>query len=259
MAALVAAEKDNAEHPERTPAERAQAVLKDEDIFAMVSSERMSETLAKAKESLASAKAPPEAPNRGEVLAELVAKAGDAVKQLRALAEANGEPLKDVEEMERMLDDPQVKRMLAGLTPPKPEEIGPGKDLSGRNMMRMDLSGRDLSGANLEGANLTEANLAGACLAGANLRGAILMGANLSRSDLSDANLSKALLANARAPGANLRRATLDAALLNNVDLEGATLAQAKCQMLVLSGSDLTGADLRGCDFFKAIAVDRLV
>ncbi len=257
LAALQAAAKSNAEHPERTPAERMEAALKDEAIFAMLPEDQregMSEALAKAKESLASAKAPPEAPNQGEVLAEIVAKAGDAVKQLRALAEANGEPLRDVEEMERMLDDPQVKRMLAGLTSPKPEEIGPGKDLSGRNMMRMDLSGRDLSGANLVGANLIDANLKGARLAGANLSGAILMEANLSQADLSDANLSKAVLSSARAPGANLRRATLDMALLHEMDLEGATLAQAKCQMLVLSGSDLTGADLRGCDFFKAIA-----
>jgi uncharacterized protein YjbI with pentapeptide repeats len=258
LAALMAAEKDNAEHPERTPAERAAAVLKNEDIFAMMPGEQgggMSEALAKAKESFASATTPPEAPpNQGEVLAALVANAGDAVKQLRALAEANGESLQDVEQMERMLDDPQVKRMIAGLLPPRPEEIGPGKDLSGRNMIRMDLSGRDLSGANLEGANLMAANLAGARLAGANLKGAILMEANLSQADLSDANLSRAVLASARAPGADLRRATLDMALIHQADLEGATLAQAKGQMLVLSESDLTGADLRGCDLFKAVA-----
>jgi uncharacterized protein YjbI with pentapeptide repeats len=258
MAALKAAEKDNAEHPERTPAERAGAVLKDENIFAMLPEDQragISEALAKAKESFASATTPPSAPpNQGEALAALLAKAGDEVKQLRALTAANGESLKEVEELERMLDDPQTKRMIAALTPPKPEEIGPGKDLSGRNMSRMDLSGRDLSGANLQGANLSDANLAGARLAGANLKEAILLKADLSKADLSAADLTRALLAEARAPGANLQRATLDMALFQGADLRGATFAQATCKMLVLSGSDLTEADLRGCNFFKALA-----
>lgn len=259
VAALNAAAKDNAEHPERTPAERAQAVLRNEDIFAIVPEEQhggMKEALARAKEQLA---APPPAPvsappNAGEALGALLAKASDTVKQLRALTVKDSESSKGVEELEQLLEDPQVKRMLASVVPVRPEEIVPGADLAGRNLSRMDLSGRDLSGANLEGAILMGANLGGARLAGANLKQAILGEANLERADLTDANLSKAMLAGARAPGANLKRATLDMAVFQKVDLEGATLAQATCQMMILSESNLTDANLKGCNFFKAFA-----
>ncbi len=56
-----------------------------------------------------------------------VAGLGEAVKSLRS----QGAPGDDLAHLERLLDDPQTKKRLAALVPPRPEEIGPGKDLSG--------------------------------------------------------------------------------------------------------------------------------
>jgi uncharacterized protein YjbI with pentapeptide repeats len=262
QATLRQAMDDDAAHPERTPEERALAFLKNDDVtMEMVPEDHragMAGAIAQAKEKLA---APPPTlparsarPNPGEAMRTLVAKLEDGVKKLRALTLASGEPTKEVEELEQMLNDPQMRKMIAGLAPAEPEEIGPGKDLSERNLFRMDLTGRDLSGANLAGAVLFGARLSGAKLVGANLKEAILMEADLSAADLSDADLSRSVLGRARAPGANLQRVKLDQALLQDADLRGATLGQATCHMMILSGSDLTDANLRGCNFSKAFA-----
>ena len=262
MAALTKAAEDDAAHPERTPAERAQAFLESAaalvDLMPEDQRPEMQRALAQTAEKLAAEAAnppPPAAPaHPSEAIGALLAKAGDAVKQLRAIGAVSGQPVEDVDEIERMLDDPAIKKALAAFAPPRPDEIGPGKDLSGRNLSRMDLSGVDLSGANLEEANLMEARLVGTRLTGANLRQAILMGANLEGADLSGADLSRAMLTSARAPGASFHRAKLDQALFQKVDLRGATFTQATCNIMILSGSDLTESNLRGCDFFKVFA-----
>jgi uncharacterized protein YjbI with pentapeptide repeats len=258
VAALDAVAKDNAAHPERTPAERTRALLQHEDaLVATVPAAQQAEmrrALARAREQLA-ATPPPKAPADGssstaEMVAAAVARASETVKSLRS----QGATARELDRLERLLEDPETKKRIAALSSPRPDEIGPGKDLSGRNLANLDLEGRDLSGANLEDANLTGARLKGARLAGANLKRALLGDADLEGADLSGADLTQALLTHAHAPGARLGRTTLDLCVLGKMDLRGATLAEAKGQLMILTGADLTGADLRACDLHKALA-----
>jgi uncharacterized protein YjbI with pentapeptide repeats len=260
-AALLVAAQDDAAHPERSSGERAKAILDRGDVFAVPAANEteVQRQLGGAKEKLGEARSAPKPAVAGaaagavsaEALLAATARVSDAIKKARAKGET---PSDDLVRLERMLDDPERTKQLTALVPPRPEEIGPGKDLSGRNLARMDLTGKDLSGTNLEGANLQGAVLRGARLAGANLKRAILAQADLSDADLSLADLSQATLADARAPGARLRGATLDGTLLQGADLSGAVLAETKGEMTVLSGADLTDADLRGAALTKAFA-----
>ncbi len=275
LAALDEAMKDDAAHPERSPKERAEAMGKHEDaIVGLAPAERheeMRRAFAAAQAKLASTpvtmgnpegvpQTPPSAsstpaeapPPTGAMVAAAVARVSEAMESLRR----EGHSAAGLEELDRLLSDPETKKRLAALTPPAPEEIGPGKDLSGRTLADMDLEGRDLSGANLEGANLRGARLSGARLVGANLRMALLGGAHLEGADLSNADLTQALLTQAHAKGADLHGATLDLAVLDTTDLQGANLSGAKAKMTILSKADLTGADLRGADMHKVIADD---
>jgi hypothetical protein len=86
-----------------------------------------------------------------------------------------------------------------------------------------NLSGADLLGVNLRNADLRDANLNGADLIGANLRGADLRDANLNGADLSNANLKGANLRNA-----DLRDANLYAANLSNANLSNTNLSNTK-------------------------------
>ncbi|MBU4119648.1 MAG: pentapeptide repeat-containing protein, partial [Proteobacteria bacterium] len=79
--------------------------------------------------------------------------------------------------------------------------------------------GCNLSGADLVGLNLNRANLAGANLSGANLEGA-----SLKTADLASANLSRANLKGANFAGADLYKADLTGAILTGTDFEGAYL-----------------------------------
>jgi uncharacterized protein YjbI with pentapeptide repeats len=259
LAALQAMTAEDDAHPERTPEQRAKATLDNEDaLLALVPEEQhpaAREAIAKAKADLASAGAAgPVPPSPGPTASALLDEMSDAVKKMRSSAGELGIPLEDVEQLEKMLDDPQTRKSLTALTPPRSEEIGPGKDLSGRNLGKMDLSGRDLSGAYLSGANLGEARLAGACLARANLKEAILVRADLEGADLSDADLSRALMGRAHAPRANLQRATLDMTVMEKTDLRAANFAQARGQMALFSGADLTEASFNGVSFYKVFA-----
>lgn len=103
-----------------------------------------------------------------------------------------------------------------------------GADLSGANLVDVDLSDANLSYANLVGTDLYDTDLSDANLSYADLRGALMRGADLSNVYLYDADLS----------GAYLRRA----------DLSYANLTGAKLRNAVLSYADLRGADLRGAD-----------
>ncbi len=88
----------------------------------------------------------------------------------------------------------------------------------------------------------SEANLSGADLIGVDLSGANLFKADLSGVDLSEANLSEANFS-----GANLSRANLF-----RVDLRGANLSRANLFRVDLSRANLSGADLRGVDLSEA-------
>jgi uncharacterized protein YjbI with pentapeptide repeats len=260
VTAARAAAEDDAAHPDRTPRERAQSFVKDGDVFSVPAANQtkvqraaasMNETLASPARAVPAVAGAAAAAPSPEALVAAVNRVSEAIKRARAKGETPGE---NVVKLEQMLDDPETRKRLASLLPPTPEEIGPGKDLSGRNLSKMDLSGQDLSGANLEGANLQGARLAGAKLAGANLKRAILVRADLSGADLSRADLTQAMVTEARAPGVNLRGATLDMTLLVGVDLQRATLAEARGQMTDLTGANMTEADLRGCHLTKASA-----
>ncbi|QDU98061.1 molybdopterin-dependent oxidoreductase [Lignipirellula cremea] len=87
------------------------------------------------------------------------------------------------------------------------------RDVSGQNLVSLDLSQHGLSGFQAQGALLRDANFSGA--------------------DLTDADFTGANLSNARLIGANLQRADFQ-----NADLEGA---------------DFTGADLRGANLCGAL------
>ena len=91
--------------------------------------------------------------------------------------------------------------------------IGPG----------CDLSGRDLGGAQLEGFDLRGANFRGAWLNGANFRSA-----NLSRADFTDAQLVFAQLRDAIVIGTNFTNVNLTGANMVGADISKANMSMAK-------------------------------
>lgn len=99
-----------------------------------------------------------------------------------------------------------------------------------------DLRFRQLSGLDLVGVNLERANLYGA-----DLRGAILTGARLWRSNLGSANLSGANLEQAELREANLRLANLRAANLTQANLQGANVLFTDVR-----GANFTNANFKG-------------
>ena len=107
-----------------------------------------------------------------------------------------------------------------------------------------DLTGADLIGVNLRGADLTRADLAGAYLTGISLTGAYLVEADLAGTDLRRADLTGANLAGANLRKANLARANLTGANLARSDLRGANLTGADLTRSDLRRANLTGADL---------------
>jgi hypothetical protein len=94
---------------------------------------------------------------------------------------------------------------------------------------RSDLSGKNLIGIDLHEADLRETKLINAKLSIANLKGTRLIGADLSGADLRSVDLY----------GSNLTKANLSKVDLRSADLRG---------MIDFTGANLTGADLRGAD-----------
>lgn len=130
-------------------------------------------------------------------------------------------------------------------------------DLSGRDLVDIQLAKAELCSANLraadlyqavlEKADLSLADLSGANLILANLSGTDLMLANLGGASLSGANLCGAVLSGAYLARANLIGANLKWAVMNGVDLKESNLYQAD-----LSGANLTLANLSGAYLRKA-------
>jgi uncharacterized protein YjbI with pentapeptide repeats len=255
---LKAAAADDEAHPERTERERSIAMLGHLDASAVPEAQKdvFLSAIAGARASLDTAPALPalpEAAPKRQSVAELVEKAKGLLKQLRGVAAKEKVPLGDIDALEKLLDDPKTKQAMASAEAVKPEEIGPGKDLSSRNMANMDLSGRDLSGADLTDAILMGANLVGAKLVGANLKQAVLAKANLAQADLSRADLTRTNFSGAILDGANMNGAHVEQTLLNNAKLRGAVLTHAHGRMTVFTGADLSDAKLTGCDLLKAL------
>lgn len=125
-----------------------------------------------------------------------------------------------------------------------------GYDLSGANLIRLDLQGvvfgnvepikyadhvTSLKSANLERARLERANLQGANLGRVNLNFA-----HLYRADLSGATLWAASLEGADLGNATLTRADLYGAKLRDANLDGASLENANLHKADLSGASLS-------------------
>ena len=111
-------------------------------------------------------------------------------------------------------------------------------NLSGHNMIHVELAFGELRISNLSNIDLRWANLCNAILSGSNFSGA-----DLGEADLSGATLTAAYLNGVDLTGANLRGASLAMA-----DLSGASLRFAD-----LTNADLSGADLRQVDLTGAI------
>ncbi|MBQ26830.1 MAG: hypothetical protein CMH81_01605 [Nitrospiraceae bacterium] len=116
------------------------------------------------------------------------------------------------------------------------------------NFMEMDLSGHNMIHVELAFAELRISNLSAIDLRWANLCNAILSGSNFSGADLGEANLIEATLTAAYLNGSDLTGANLKGASLAMADLSGASLRFAN-----LTNADLSGADLRDVDLTGAI------
>ncbi len=161
-------------------------------------------------------------------------------------SQATSEVVPRVSKRSRLAD--LLRRRGAGELP---QDLGPGADLSGRDLRRLKLSRLDLTGANLTGARLDGADLARTCLAGARLDRARLARARLNGTDLSDATAGSAVFDDADLTGANLssllaRGASFVGADFAGVQLQGADLSRADLSAASLVDVDLVDADLSG-------------
>lgn len=147
-----------------------------------------------------------------------------------------------------MADPEHVKRIRAGVERWNEWWLDHPKavpDLSGAELM-----GMNLNKAYLRGADLSKADLSNACLIGANLRGAKLRFANLSRVRIRDANVGGADLR-----GVNLTMANLRSLNLSRVNLSEANLSKAQLKEACLIGTNLRRADFGGADLRYAALV----
>ncbi|HJN78374.1 MAG TPA: pentapeptide repeat-containing protein [Myxococcota bacterium] len=136
--------------------------------------------------------------------------------------------------------------------PPGDLRLGPGVDLSGRDLRRTILAGLDLSGANLrearldgadlQGTDLSQARMDGARLSGANLADALLVGVAAAEARFDDTDLSGADLSGLRAPGGSFVGATLSGATLSDTSLVDCDLSAADLRGVDLADADLSGA-----------------
>jgi uncharacterized protein YjbI with pentapeptide repeats len=117
-------------------------------------------------------------------------------------------------------------------------------DLYKANLHKANLSFTNLSFTNLYGANLYKANFSGADLYRTDLSFTDLNEADLNEADLNEADLNEADLSGANLSGANLSRANLSGANLSGANLSGANLSKADLSEADLSGVNLSGADL---------------
>ena len=118
------------------------------------------------------------------------------------------------------------------------QDVGKGRNLSGKDFQGRDLRREDLEGANLENANLTAADMTDAVMKKANLR---------------DANLSRAKMGGADLTGADLRGANLELAGIQNANLSQANLEGLDLKKLSLYGCNLRGANLKNAKGFTDI------
>jgi uncharacterized protein YjbI with pentapeptide repeats len=112
-------------------------------------------------------------------------------------------------------------------------------DLTGADLIMMDLALMDLTQAHLSRADLSHGVFSGADLSLADLRRANLTGADLSMANLIRADLSGASLREADLSGANLRKANLTMVNLTEADLSETNFSGAHIQSAVFGNVDL--------------------
>ncbi len=145
-------------------------------------------------------------------------------------------------------------------------------NLSGQELMRLDLSNLDFHQAKLEGANLFGADLSGANLSGADLSGAVLdrvtlIATRFERANLEGASLLRpsvfSTLTGTAAEAPIFRNASMRSIRLfgrfNRADFSGADLTGATCAPFGKTGfiehiwrTELSGAKLDGATLDKA-------
>lgn len=101
------------------------------------------------------------------------------------------------------------------------------------------LAGRDFSGMDLERANLSQVDLSNANLSGVRLNYSECSHTQFVNANLEQANFTRARLHNALMHGANLKRANFTAADLKDAEFSNAVLDQAKFDLADLSDLDL--------------------
>jgi uncharacterized protein YjbI with pentapeptide repeats len=99
--------------------------------------------------------------------------------------------------------------------------IGPGCNLSGKDLGGAQLEGFDLRGANFRGARLSSANFKGANLSGADLTGAQLVFAQLRDAIVIGTNFTNVNLTGANMVGADISKANMSMAKMLNTTTTG--------------------------------------
>ena len=128
--------------------------------------------------------------------------------------------------------------------------VGPGVDLSSRDLSGITMAGVDFSDADLRRANLSYANLNDTDLTGADLTSAVLYGTYLNNADISGARLLGVATSKLRGtPVLPSGYALVQGYIIGpSVDLYGARIVNATLTNMDLSDSDLTGATLTNSD-----------
>jgi len=146
--------------------------------------------------------------------------------------------------------------------------VGPGLNLSYRDLTGLSFAGADLSDVDFRGANLSYANFDGMTLTNVDLTDAIMVGTSLANADLRTASIlglrTGALMGNPLLPtGYAVRRqhivgpqVNLFGARLQNLDLSNLDLSDSNLSGANLTGANLTNTDLSGANLVRANATN---
>ena len=128
-------------------------------------------------------------------------------------------------------------------------------NLSGVNLVGIDLSNTSLKGKDLTGANLSFADLSEHDLTGTNLSNSILWRTNLSGIDLSSATITNVVsryanLSESKLPD-SLANNNFDLAKLTNINFAGKDLSGSSFNRVELDGSDMQDTNLSDAEFVQ--------
>jgi|GEM_PF-768946 len=144
--------------------------------------------------------------------------------------------------------------------------VGPGVDLSSRDLSGISMAGVNFSDADFRRANLSYANMNDTNLTGADLTSAVLYGTYVNNADFSGARLLGIATSRLRGtPGVPAGYAFVQGHIVGpqvdlygtrivGADLRGLDLSDADLSGAVLTNSDLSGADLSGARMIRVSA-----